>query len=224
MSIIVDHRLRHRLVHPHSLRVHREEHVFAYTFLWASVHPIPGKSLSSSQSSAQHFSLFPSRHEERLTPFVRQLLQSFPMPSDTFKLTDFYPNISASPRFIPVQSWLRAHEVTYDCIAKFQGPLRLLSMIISPNHPVGLDSAESGFGKIISILKLKDLSKMPEAEGVFDKLIRSTYFTKHIVPLHNAYTNSKDPPTNRSQESNGDQMTGALRSCQSHPLSDAMLK
>jgi hypothetical protein len=79
-----------------------------------------------------------------------------------------------------------------------------------------LDGPVVSFGKIIVIPKLKDLSKMPEPEGVFDKFIRSTSFTKHIVPLHNAYTNSKDPPTNRSQESNGDQMTGALRSCQSH--------
>ena len=44
-----------------------------------------------------------------------------------------------------------------------------------------LDGPVVSFGKIIGIPKLKDLSKMPEAEGVFDTLIRSTYFTKHIV-------------------------------------------
>ena len=133
-----------------------------------------------------NFSLFPSRHEKRVTPFVRQLLQSFTMPSGTFKLTDLYPNISASPRFIPVQSWLRVHEVTYDCIAEFQGPLRLMSMLISDNHPIGLYSAESGFGK--STLMKTLLLNLPHLRSISTgdrrSLLRDEFFAQNL-PLLN---------------------------------------
>lgn len=108
------------------------------------------------------------------------------MPSGTFKLTDLYPDITASPRFVPVQSWLRAHEITYDCIPEFQGPMRLMSMLITYNHPIGLYSCEPGCGKstLMNTL-LTNLSHLRlVSTGDRRSFLRDEFF-KYNLPLLN---------------------------------------
>jgi hypothetical protein len=66
------------------------------------------------------------------------------------KLTELYPDMntsSSSGRFINVQLWLKEHEITYNCIPEFEGAMRLMSMLISYNYPLGIYSYEQGFGK-----------------------------------------------------------------------------
>src|ERR1700728_1588878 len=65
------------------------------------------------------------------------------------KLTDLYPDLdtSPSPRFVPVRLWLKAHQISYDCIAEFEGAMRLMSMLIESSYPLGIYSYEQGFGK-----------------------------------------------------------------------------
>lgn len=54
---------------------------------------------------------------------------------------------SSSARFVPVQSWLKAHEISYDCIPEFEGAMRLMFMLIASNCPLGIYTYEQGFGK-----------------------------------------------------------------------------
>jgi len=65
------------------------------------------------------------------------------------KLTDLYPdmNTSSSARFVSVRSWLKAQEISYDCIPELEGSMRLMSMLIASNYSLGIYSYEQGFGK-----------------------------------------------------------------------------
>ncbi|UJR29306.1 hypothetical protein I4U23_010520 [Adineta vaga] len=113
-------------------------YVFTYCFLWSYVHPIHPK------------------YEQQINSFVRDLLKSYQLPSNDCKLTDLYPDMSALPsaRFIPIQFWLKTHDITYDCIPEFQGAMRLMSMLITYNHPIGIYSHEQGCGKTTLIRNL----------------------------------------------------------------------
>ena len=76
------------------------------------------------------------------------MLKSYDFPPNDCKLTDLYPELNSnSARFVPVRSWLKSHGITYDCIPEFEGSMRLMSMLISSNYPIGLYSYEQGFGK-----------------------------------------------------------------------------
>ncbi|CAF1088574.1 unnamed protein product [Rotaria sordida] len=115
-------------------------YIFAYCFIWAYVHPIHIK------------------YEEQVTSFVRQLLKSYDFPPMDSKLTDLYPDLNqsslSSTRFVLVRSWLKSHEINYDCIPEFEGAMRLMSMLISTNYSLGIFSYEQGFGKTTLIKRL----------------------------------------------------------------------
>ena len=88
------------------------------------------------------------RYEQQINEFVRELLKSYDFPPGDYKLTDLYPETSSSSvRFVPVRFWLKAHNITYDCIPEFEGAMRLMSILISSNYPLGIYSYEEGFGK-----------------------------------------------------------------------------
>jgi hypothetical protein len=74
------------------------------------------------------------------------------------KLIDLYPDMktssSSSARFISVRLWLKSHEISYDCIHEFEGAMRLMSMLISSNYPLGIYSYEQGFGKTTLMKRL----------------------------------------------------------------------
>jgi len=61
---------------------------------------------------------------------------------------------SSSACFVPIQLWLKSHEITYDCIPEFEGAMRLMSMLISSNYPIGIYSYEQGFGKTTLMKRL----------------------------------------------------------------------
>ncbi|CAF4469763.1 unnamed protein product, partial [Adineta steineri] len=102
-----------------------------YCFIWAYVHPIHPK------------------YEEQVTLFVRELLKSYNFPLINCKLTDLYPDMAATPSacFIPVQLWLKTHDITYNCIPEFEGAMRLMSILVTYNNPIGIYSYEQGLGK-----------------------------------------------------------------------------
>lgn len=54
---------------------------------------------------------------------------------------------SSSARFVPIRLWLKAHEISYDCIPEYESSLHLMSMLILSNYPLGIYSYEQGFGK-----------------------------------------------------------------------------
>ncbi|CAF1139632.1 unnamed protein product [Adineta steineri] len=110
---------------------HALDYVFAYCFIWAYVHPIHPK------------------YEQQVTLFVRELLKSYNFPSINCKLTDLYPDMAATPSacFIPVQLWLKTHDITYNCIPEFEGAMRLMSILVTYNYPIGIYSNEQGLGK-----------------------------------------------------------------------------
>jgi hypothetical protein len=74
-------------------------------------------------------------------------------------------------------------------------------------------------GPIISIEKLtgipksKDPSRILNSDEIIKKLSESTYFSKHVLPIHCDYTGDKDSYTSQYQESNDIQMSTALGSC-----------
>lgn len=96
------------------------------------------------------------RYEEQVVSFVRQLLKSYDFPPLNYKLTDLYPdmNASSSARFVLLRSWLKVNEITYDCIPEFEGAMRLMSMLVASNYPLGIYSDEQGFGKTTLIKRL----------------------------------------------------------------------
>jgi hypothetical protein len=72
------------------------------------------------------------------------------------KLTDLYPDMdeSSTARFVPIQLWLKAHQISYDCIPEFESAMRLMSMLIACNCPLGIYSYEQGFGKTTLMKRL----------------------------------------------------------------------
>lgn len=91
---------------------------------------------------------FSSRYEQEINRVVRDLLKAYDFPPNDCKLTDLYPEMNSnSARFVFIRSWLKSHSISYDCIPEFEGSMRLMSMLISNNSPIGLYSYEHGFGK-----------------------------------------------------------------------------
>jgi hypothetical protein len=70
------------------------------------------------------------------------------------------------------------------------------------------------FGKLIGLPKIKDPSKITNPDEIIEKLSQWTYFSKQILPMHGDYIGDRESFTNRYQESNINQMSTALRSCQ----------
>ncbi|CAF3428145.1 unnamed protein product [Rotaria socialis] len=144
------------------------DYIFVYCFIWAYVHPIHVK------------------YEEQVVSFVRQLLKSYDFPPLNCKLTDLYPdmNASSSARFVLVRSWLKVNEITYDCIPEFEGAMRLMSMLIASNYPLGIYSYEQGFGKttlmkrlLTNIHHLRLISSSERKSLLHDELF------KHNLPI-----------------------------------------
>ncbi|CAF1514427.1 unnamed protein product, partial [Adineta ricciae] len=103
-------------------------YVFAYCFIWSYAHPIHPK------------------YEQQINSFVRDLLKQYHFSSNDCKLFDFYPDMPAA-RFIPIHQWLKAHDIAYNSIPEFNGAMRLMSILIAYNQPIGIYSSEQGFGK-----------------------------------------------------------------------------
>jgi hypothetical protein len=71
------------------------------------------------------------------------------------------------------------------------------------------------FGKLIGLPKIKDPSKVTNSDEIIEKLSKSTYFSKQILPMHGDYIGDRSSFTNQYQESNDIQISTALHSCQS---------
>jgi len=97
------------------------------------------------------------RYEEQINLFVRELLKCYDFPPNNIKLIDLYPDInssSSSVGFVPVQFWLKSHEISYDCIPEFEGAMHLMSILISSNYSLAIYSYEQGFGKTTLMKRL----------------------------------------------------------------------
>ncbi|CAF4961095.1 unnamed protein product, partial [Rotaria sp. Silwood1] len=120
-------------------------------------------------------------YEEQITSYVRQLLKSYDLPPNNCKLTDLYPdlNLSSSGRFVLVQSWLKVHDIIYDCIPEFEGAIRLMSMLIASNYSLGIYSYEQGFGKttlmkrlLTNISHIRIISSGEQRSLLYDELFK----------------------------------------------------
>ena len=85
----------------------------------------------------------------------------------------------SSARFVPVRSWLKAHEISYDCIPEFEGAMHLMSMLVSSNYPIGIYSYEQGFGKttlmkqlLTSVYHLRLISTGEQTSLLRDELFK----------------------------------------------------
>ena len=94
--------------------------------------------------------------KNKLLHLLDNFSKSYDFPPTDCKLTDLYPdmNDSSAARFVPVRSWLKAHELSYDCIPEFEGTMHLMSMLVSSNYPLGIYSYEQGFGKTTLMKRL----------------------------------------------------------------------
>jgi GTPase SAR1 family protein len=91
---------------------------------------------------------------------------------------------SSCVRFVPIRLWLKSHEITYDCIPEFEGSMRLMSILISSNYPIGLYSYEQGFGKTTLMKRL--LANLPHirivSTGESSSLLHDEIF-KYNLPI-----------------------------------------
>lgn len=107
-------------------------------------------------------------------------------------------NPLSSARFVLVRSWLKSHEINYDCIPEFEGTMRLMSMLIASNYSLGIYSYEQGFGKTTLMKRLLNniqhfrlISIGEKRSLLYDELFKynlpiltrgkSTYGTKFVV-------------------------------------------
>lgn len=90
-----------------------------------------------------------------------------------------------------------------------------LGLVSDRSTVASLEGPILSFGKLIGLPKIKHPSKISNPEDFIEKLTQWTYFSKQILPMHAEYIGDRGLFTNQYQESNDEQISLALRSCQS---------